>query len=278
MSGSTVKQKDKEKKSKKESYDAIPESKSSEIADILFKLPHVSDPLIGSPKQVQSKLDKMAIYIRRNPNEHAMNQKYFDKIHLYMHGFLINVALKQFPYIKGLQTVDIYQEALIALQFKAIPGFRRGKGMSFLNFAKMCIRRHLITILNASKNRLKDQSINQAISLDSTPRSLGEESEQTYSNIISDGNLSVDKQTELKEAYEVTLKNLCKVLSKFEQKVLFEYLTSSSYTEIADDISEDNSRPKNQTKSIDNALVRIRAKAQKLRENGKLDDIPLFLN
>ena len=109
------------------------EIKSSVIEEILFKLPLVSDPLIGTPKQVQKKLDKIAIHIRRNPERHIDNQFMFDKIHLYMHGFLINVALKQFPYIRGLQTVDIYQEALIALRFKAIPGFRTGKGMSFLN-------------------------------------------------------------------------------------------------------------------------------------------------
>ena len=251
-------------------------SKSSAVEEILFRLPNVLNPLIGTPKQVQKKLDKMAIHIRRYPDDHIENQKLFDKIHLYMHGFLINVALKQFPYIKGLQTVDIYQESLIALRFKAIPGFRRGRGMSFLNFAKMCVRRHLITILNASKTRLKDQSINQAISLDSSPSPRDEDSHNTFANIIPDGADSVDKQTEIKEAYIVTLTNLCRTLSGFERDVLEEYLTSSSYTEIANDISK-KSKKKHPTKSVDNALVRIRSKAQKLKENGKLEDIPLFI-
>ena len=250
-------------------------AKTSEVEDILFKLPQVAEPLIGTPKQVQPQLDKMAIYMRRHPEDHIENQALFDKVHLYMHGFLINVALKQFPYIKGLQTVDIYQEALIALRFKAIPGFRRGRGMSFLNFAKMSIRRHLITILNASKTRLKDQSINQAISLDSSPNPNSEDS-QTYANIIPDGNDAVDKQTEVKEAYYVTLSNLCRTLSGFEREVLQEYLTSSSYTEIANDLSTkaEKSHP---TKSVDNALVRIRNKAQKLMDSGKIEDIPLFM-
>lgn len=249
--------------------------KSSEVEDILFRLPKVRDPLIGTPKQVQKQLDKMAIWMRNNPDEHLENQILFSKIHLYMHGFLINVALKQFPYIKGLQTVDIYQEALIALRFKAIPGFRKGRGMSFLNFSKMCIRRHLITILNASKTRLKDQSINQAVSLDSSPNPYDGDS-QTFANIIPDGSEPIDKATESKEAYHVTLDNLCKMLSSFEKKVLYEYLASSSYNEIADDLSS-KTRQKRPTKSIDNALVRIRTKAQKLKESGKVEDIPLFI-
>ena len=135
------------------------------LEQIMFKLPCVLDPLIGTPKQVQKDLDGLVLKMQKSPNDNAI----FDKIHLYMHGYLINVTLKKFPFIRGLQTVDIYQETLIALRFKAIPNFRNDKGMSFLNFAKMCIRRHLITLLNASKNRKKDQSINQAISLDSSP-------------------------------------------------------------------------------------------------------------
>jgi RNA polymerase sporulation-specific sigma factor len=234
----------------------------------------VKEPLIGTPKQVQKKLDKMAIYIRRNPDDHYKNQILFETIHLYMHGFLINIALKQFPYIKGLQTVDIYQESLIALRFKAIPGFRMRKGMSFLNFAKMCIRRHLITILNSSKTRLKDQSMNQAVSLDSATYQDSDDG-ATLANTIPDGSDPVDKQTEMNEAYAVTLENLCKTLSIFEQQVLHEYLTSSSYNEIADDLSGNNKKA-NPTKSVDNALVRIRNKAQKLMEISKIEDIPLF--
>lgn len=254
----------------------IIESHKTGIEDLLFKLPKVPAPLMGSPKEVQKDLDKMAIHIRRNPDNKRLNELYFDTIHLYMHGFLVNVALKQFPFIKGYQTIDIYQEALIALRFKAIPGFRRGKGMSFLNFSKMCIRRHLITILNQSKTRLKDQSMNQAISLDSSPSYFDNDDGNMFSNIIPDTIASADRLTEEQEAYDVTLKNLCIHLSEFEKKVLFEYLTSSSYTEIAEDLSP-NKKSKKPTKSVDNALVRIRHKAQKLKENGKIEEIPLFI-
>ena len=250
--------------------------KPSAVEDILFKLPIVHKPLIGTPKQVQKELDGIAIKIKKNPDIiESKNQ--FDRIHLYIHGYLINIALKQFPYIKGLQTVDVYQESLIALRFKAIPGFKRGKGMSFLNFAKMCIRRHLITILNASKNRQKDQSINKAVSIDSCPVNKGGgESNNTFANILPDEKATVDKITEGRESYNVTLGTLAKQLSEFEKKVLNEFLTSSSYNEIAGNLSRKN-KQRFPPKSVDNALVRIRKKAKQLKKCGKIEEIPLFI-
>ena len=270
--------------------EAIPEVKPKEkqksnvvshrsgIEDILFKLPLVEDPLIGTPKQVQTELDKMAKKIQRDPSSVASEQ-IFNRIHLYMHGYLISVVLKQFPYIKGLQTVDIYQETLIALRFKAIPHFKTGKGMSFLNFAKMCIRRHLITLLNTSKNRQKDQSINRAVSLDSSPVSDGSEGEDgtyTFSNLIPDGSAPANKVIEGEEACRITKTSLKVGLSEFEQLVIDEYLSGYTYREIAQNIYDTKRPSQNQTKSIDNALLRIRNKAATLIEHGKSEDIPLF--
>ena len=242
------------------------------LEQILFRIPDVKTPLIGTPKEVQKKLDNMAKSLQKNSN----NMDMFNTIHLYMHGYLINMVLKKFPFIVGYQTVDIYQETLIALRFKAIPNFKKNKGMSFLNFAKMCIRRHLITLLHASKNRNKDKTINLAISLDSSPIHNGEENNMTYANIISDGSEIHNKVVERNEAFEVTKKTLMDNLSDFERVVLEEYLASSSYREISKDVSGALSKRCN-TKSIDNALLRIRKKAIYLVENGKVEDIPLFI-
>ena len=245
-------------------------SKGAALEQILFKVPSVPDPLIGTPKQVQKELDSLAKKMQRDPENEAI----FNKIHLYMHGYLINVVLKKFPFIKGYQTVDIYQETLIALRFKAIPGFKNNKGMSFLNFAKMCIRRHLITLLNASKNRQKDQSMNRAISLDSSP--LKDDEKNTYANIITDNSPTVDKMTETNEAFQITKKNLLGVLSDFEKIVLKEYLSSSNYKEISKNVSKILNKRYN-TKSVDNALLRIRKKAMYLRDHCKPEDVPIFL-
>jgi len=243
------------------------------LEQIMFRLPCVSIPLIGTPKQVRIELDSLAKKMQKEPE----NDSIFDKIHLYMHGYLINVVLKKFPFIKGLQTVDIYQETLIALRFKAIPNFKRGKGMSFLNFAKMCIRRHLITLLNLSKTRKKDQSMNQAISLDSSPvRDDDDGNKTTYANIIADNKDSCDKVIETNEAYEVTKKALLNALSNFEKVVLSEYLANSSYREISKNLTKKLHKKYN-TKSIDNALLRIRKKAVHLMKYSKKEELPIFM-
>lgn len=243
------------------------------LEQIMFRLPCVPDPLIGTPQQVKIELDALAKKMQKHPK----NNSIFDKIHLYMHGYLINVVLKKFPFIRGLQTVDVYQETLIALRFKAIPNFKYGKGMSFLNFSKMCIRRHLITLLNASKNRKKDQAVNQAISLDSSPvRDDDDDSKTTYANIIADNKASVDGAIETTEAYEVTKKALLNALSDFEKVVLSEYLSNSSYREISKSISQSVRKGSN-PKSVDNALARIRKKAAHLMMHSKKEDLPIFL-
>lgn len=251
----------------------LPNHTRDMLEQIMFRLPCVIDPLIGTPKQVKIELDSLAKKMQRHPREDSV----FNKIHLYMHGYLINVVLKKFPFIRGLQTVDVYQETLIALRFKAIPNFQYGRGMSFLNFAKMCIRRHLITLLNASKNTKKHQSINQAISLDSSPvRDDDDGSKMTYANIIADNKSPVDKAIETSEAYEVTKKALLNSLSDFEKIVLSEYLSNSSYKEISKSISKAAGKRSN-TKSIDNALLRIRKKAVHLMKHSRKEDLPIFL-
>jgi len=240
------------------------------LEQIMFKLPYVIDPLIGTPKQVQKDLDRIAKKLQRKSNENL-----FNKIHLYMHGYLVNIVLKKFPFIKGLQTVDIYQETLIALKFKAIPNFKKNKGMSFLNFAKMCIRRHLITLLNASYAKKKDLSINRAVSIESSPMK-NNDSKMTFANLLRDKNPSCDKSIASNEAYDMTRKTLMEALSEFEQIVLHEYLTSSSYSEIAKNVTRRVGKRYN-TKSIDNALLRIRKKAIHLKKYCKKEFIPIFM-
>lgn len=249
--------------------------KGSVVEDILFKLPIVKHPFVGTPQQVQRELDSVVKKIQKNPNSKESRLQ-FDRIHLYMHGYLINIVLKQFPFIKGMQTVDIYQQTLYALWIKAIPGFKKRKGMSFLNFAKMCIRRHLITELNNSKTVQKHQAINKAVSLDSPVTQGDDDSSSTLSNTVPDEKDSTDKITEKEEALSITKKSLMNTLSEFEQVVLNEYLTTSTYKEIAKNIAK-ITKKRCLTKSVDNALLRIRKKAIYLKDHSKPDDVPLFI-
>ena len=93
--------------------------------------------------------------------------------------------------------------------------------------------------------------------------------------VVADGSPSVDKVLAKNEAYSITKNTLWKVLSKFERVVLEEYLSGASYRDVAKLISC-RLQKRHNTKSIDNALLRIRKKAVHLRGHGKNDDIPLF--
>ena len=201
---------------KAEKAEKVPSRGSSNVEDILFKVPYIVNPLIGKPKDVREELDEIALGIKNNPDGPNVDDE-FNRIHVYMQGYFINVVLRQFPYIKGSQTSDVYQEALFALRFKAIPKFELGKGMSFLNWAKMCIRSHLITLLNTSNTRQKDQCINQAISLDHAPSNGDDDSKNTLANLIPDKDDPVDIKSENAEALAVTRETLLSVLSDFEQ-------------------------------------------------------------
>ena len=78
------------------------------------------------------------------------------------------------------------------------------------------------------------------------------------------------------EAFNITKSSLFDELSGFERIVLDEYLSGSSYKEVSKNVSKTLNKRYN-TKSIDNALLRIRKKALHLKEHGKLEEIPLFM-
>ena len=223
------------------------------------------DQLIGTPKEVRKELDALALRMQKRPNNSD-----FDKIHYYIHKYLLGLVFKKFNFIKGYDENDMYQESLIALSRKAIPKFNPNKGMSFLNFAKMCINRHLITILHASRNRKKDIPMNTAVSIDHSPVEHDDGEMSPLSNVIADDNnktLPYKKMVD-KETFMHTFEAIQCKLSSFETVVLEEYLNEKSYREVAKGVTRRLSKRHN-AKSIDNALLRIRKKAQEIVHSGR---------
>lgn len=232
-----------------------------------------ADPLSGTPKEVQEELDNLALHIQKHPED----EDGFARIQHYINKYLLGLVFKKYSYVRGYDQSDMYQEALIALTKKAIPKFKIDKGMSFLNFAKMCINRHLITILHASKHRRKDMPINCAISLDHSPTGQEEDESCILSNIIEDEKtLSPSLILENNEAYSKTLKTIMGKLSTFEAIVLEEYLQEKSYKETAKNVTRRTGVKYNE-KSVDNALLRIRKKACEMISECEADEIPLLI-
>jgi RNA polymerase sporulation-specific sigma factor len=217
-----------------------------------------------TPAEVRPLLDASALKLQEDPSD----EEAFNTIYLYMHRYLLGLSFNHFI-IKGQEGKDLYQEGLIALWQKAIPKFRLGRGMSFCNFAKMCIHRHLITLLNTSLNRKKDQPINRAISLDSDfnkSDSDNGEGGDMFNVIYDEGDSFVDNLCHVEDR-GYTEELLRSNLSEFESKVLGQYLEGFSYKEMASNLECKD-------KSIDNALLRIRKKAENLY--GGENFLPIF--
>lgn len=253
--------------------DVLPAVKRKDMKTV-FDMDDIDDPLTGTPAEVRKELDNLAFKIQKNP----LDQASFVKIVCYMHKYILGLVFKKYSFVKGYDDKDIYQEALIAIFKKAIPSFRKGKGMSFLNFSKMCINRHLITILNASINRRKDMPLNTSISLDHAPPGREDDGDESciLSNVIPDTVHGKPPFTEMdrSESFDRTLKTINSVLSDFEKEVLIEYLRDKSYKDAAKSMSKTHGKTCNE-RSIDNALLRIRKKAMALKDTFGEDSLPL---
>src|SRR5687768_14784965 len=135
--------------------------------------------------------------------------------------------------------------------WQAIVDFKPAKATSFPAFAKVCIHRHIITAIKAA-TRQKQLPLNQSLSLE-VP-SEDEFSDWNMSDILhSDSTADPEElvlQAEDNKAREEMLQQL---LSEFEWRVLAGYQLGKSYREIAEEL-------RCKTKSVDNALARIKRK------------------
>lgn len=147
-------------------------------------------------------------------------------------------------FIAGADSEDVIQEGMIGL-FKAIQSYSEDREASFRTYANVCINRQILTaIRNASRN--KHAPLNNSISLDEG----GEESELLSVTDYADEPENILMEKNLAELIWDAGSD---VLSSFEKKVLEEYLRGEGYPAIASKLGKN-------TKSIDNAMQRIRRK------------------
>lgn len=223
-----------------------------------------------APAQARVHLDGYALRMQRDMGKEWC----FERLSHYLHKYIWGLAYNRYI-VRGHEGKDLYQEGLIALRFKAIPKFNPHRGMSFLNFAKMCIKRHLITLLNQARNRKKDKPMNDSVPIEILPGNDDEPMEGgTLLNVLSDTETDFIGGLCRDEDKRKTIKCLGDTLSPFERAVLTYFLEDHSYREIAKLVSKDLGSRFNE-KSIDNALLRIRSKATGLRKEKA--ELPLFM-
>lgn len=171
-------------------------------------------------------------------------------IHKYR-NFVRAKASKYF--LCGGDREDIIQEGMIGL-YKAIRDFRGDKLYSFRAFAELCITRQIISAVKSS-TRKKHIPLNSYISLDKPI--YDDESAHTLIDVLSGpealdpAELFIDQ--EVSSDFE---QRISEKLSDLEKQVLSLYIAGHSYVEISEELDK-------HTKSIDNALQRIKRKLER---------------
>lgn len=159
-------------------------------------------------------------------------------------------------YLLGGENEDLIQEGMIGL-IKAVRDFDVTQKTSFSSFAELCVSRQMYSAIEAS-NRKKHLPLNSYISLYEDSEQEGEGRSRPLIDTIES---SKENDPEVlyfgKEYTEAFAEQLKELLSPLENHVLYLHLMGTDYRTIAELLGKS-------PKSVDNALQRIKTKAQKI--------------
>lgn len=156
----------------------------------------------------------------------------------------------QYYFLRGAETDDLLQIGMIGL-WQAVIHYRCDYPISFPAFARICIKRHILTAIK-SATRQKQIPLNCSLSLE-IPR--GEDYDDWVLSDILPSSAAIDPEEMIlqQENTQHLIQMLHQMLSNFEWEVLVLYQIGKSYREISIELRVN-------TKSVDNALVRIKRK------------------
>lgn len=160
-------------------------------------------------------------------------------------------------FLAGGDSEDLIQEGMFGL-LSAIREFDTDNGTSFRTFAEHCIKMRLYSAIK-SASRMKHFPLNDGMSLEQ----LSEESNSQLSACNESFHRMPEDLILARESKEELYNALSNCLSKLESKVLDLFLDGLSYQDIGSRLGKD-------TKSVDNAVQRIR---HKLARNPKIGEI-----
>src|SRR2546423_12136751 len=168
---------------------------------------------------------------------------------LYKYRNLVRSKVKSY-FLVGAEREDLLQVGMIGL-WQAIIDYQPAKATSFPAFAKVCIHRHIITAIKAA-TRQKQLPLNTSLSLEVPSEDEVADwnmSDILHTDLTADPEDLVLRREDSKQLEEL----LQRLLSEFEWQVLSGYQLGKSYREIAAEL-------RCKTKSVDNALARIKRK------------------
>lgn len=168
---------------------------------------------------------------------------------LYKYRNLVRNKVRSY-FLVGAEKEDLLQVGMIGL-WQAIVDYRSDKAISFPAFARICIQRHIITAIKTT-TRQKQVPLNTSLSLESPPDESC--SEWTLSDILTSEDIVDPEEMVLRREDSKLLQEMLRqMLSEFEWQVLIGYKVGKSYREISSEL-------RCKTKSVDNALARIKRK------------------
>ena len=186
-----------------------------------------------------------AMYLLGGENEDLL-ERYRDMVRKEARSF----------FLAGGDEEDLIQEGMIGL-IKAVRDFDVTQKTSFSSFAELCVSRQMYSAIEAS-NRKKHLPLNSYVSLYEDSEEVGEGRSLPLIDTIES---SKENDPEVlyfgKEYTEAFAEQLKELLSPLENHVLYLHLMGTDYRTIAELLGKS-------PKSVDNALQRIKTKAQKI--------------
>jgi RNA polymerase sigma-H factor len=189
----------------------------------------------------------------------------YEEISKAMRGVRCRIARNYF--LPGADTDDVEQELEIGL-WNCLEDYNPAFGLSFVRFADTCMKRMLWTAIeqaNCAKNRVLNRSL--AFSGTSIPAEMDDGSDMPQMKLDTSFG-KVDDPHELmerREGFEREYSALAERLNPYEKQFLAMFVAGDSYIEMARKIRKGQSLRK-AIKSADNAICRVKLKAQKLLE------------
>lgn len=158
-------------------------------------------------------------------------------------------------YLLGGEKDDLIQEGMIGL-FKAVRDYDMEQESSFYSFADLCVSRQLYSAIEASQ-RKKHFPLNSYISLYEEGDEMSDSKTPLIDTIQSKKESDPEELFLSKEYLNLVESKLEAVLSDMENRVLYLHLLGTDYQTIAKLLDKS-------PKTIDNALQRIKTKANKI--------------
>jgi len=160
---------------------------------------------------------------------------------------LVKTKAKDY-FLSGGDIEDLIQEGMIGL-YKAVLDFDSAKSVKFVSFATLCVVRQIQTAIKAA-SRQKHMPLNTSLSLHNQ--------DAPEVNTIRDNRLNNPEALLLgREAYQNIDNFIRGNLSSLEYDILMLHIDGKTHLEISEHLGKN-------TKTVDNALQRIRRKIGKV--------------